>query len=512
MSDQHGWPPPGDPFGVSRQPGQQGPVGPPATPTDATQGYPNFVPPSAWPNDNRIDPLSTGPGLGSTPPPKKSNQVLLFAVIIGGLFAVGMLGGIAVLFLGRSGDDAGNGDETAITAATDTTSGTPVGDETPDDRIGTTVAGIGLRAGDCINYDDTGGNISEFDIVTCDEPHLAQISAEAEHPDAGQDYPGVDVLSRWAEERCTNFTSNFVGSDIAQTSLIDIHLVPDFKDWNTDGLYRIQCLVISNDGSDLTTSVEGAAADFPRGSTVAITRLVAGECFTSPTLQPEQLGSIDVVEVVDCSLPHDGVFFGGGVLAGPLGDPYPGDDAVATEAVAICDRAFRLVWDADPNEFFYNYWSPRSSEWALDDRTVDCGFLDNDGLQAGFDPSTYRALHQLEVGTCFMHAPGIDGSTQTANTFTGEVPCSDPHDGQFFGKGELAEGSYPGEDAADTQILDLCAEEFESFVGISTDASADPVFSYWVPSEEQWNAQDRRWVCAFLWEEPSTLDRQGTNS
>jgi hypothetical protein len=75
------------------------------------------------------------------------------------------------------------------------------------------------------------------------------------------------------------------------------------------------------------------------------------------------------------------------------------------------------------------------------------------------------------------------------------VPCSEPHSEEIYAAVTLPEGDYPGTEAMDAQADELCAAEFESFVGLPYEESV-LYLTYLTPTRESWSEGDREVVCS----------------
>ena len=77
----------------------------------------------------------------------------------------------------------------------------------------------------------------------------------------------------------------------------------------------------------------------------------------------------------------------------------------------------------------------------------------------------------LKVGDCLAD-PLVDGGAEEVSSVQ-SVPCSEPHSGEVYAALTLpeGEGDYPGGEAVTAQADELCAAEFESFVGLPYDES-----------------------------------------
>ena len=112
----------------------------------------------------------------------------------------------------------------------------------------------------------------------------------------------------------------------------------------------------------------------------------------------------------------------------------------------------------------------------------------------------------LKVGDCLAD-PLVDGGAEEVSSVQ-SVPCSEPHSGEVYAALTLpeGEGDYPGGEAVTAQADELCAAEFESFVGLPYDESV-LYLSYLYPLEENWSSGARGVLCTV--EDPAG-DTTGT--
>ncbi|MCC3276433.1 MULTISPECIES: septum formation family protein [unclassified Arthrobacter] len=114
------------------------------------------------------------------------------------------------------------------------------------------------------------------------------------------------------------------------------------------------------------------------------------------------------------------------------------------------------------------------------------------GLLAGCSGGT--APGSLEVGDCFS-APEPD--SETREIFDVDVvECEEAHKQEVFAVEEQAEGDYPGVSELEAKAQELCAEEFQGYVGTSFDLS-ELEASYIVPTEDSWKNDDRDITCTL---------------
>ena len=510
----HGsFPPPG---GQTPQPGYTQPApgnyAPPAQPggyQPPTQAVPDYAPPSTA--DYQANPFgqATTPGDEGS---KRGGQRALLAGVLGGLVTLAAITGGFLLF--GSGDDPEPEDPPPIDVVPEEPDEEePEGPEI-DERIGSSVTGLELQAGDCINYDNTVASIETFDIVTCGTPHLAEISAVLPHPDASGPYPGVDELLNWSATPCQEASSEYLGTDVLATTFVSNTLLPDLDEWN-EGLTSVSCLIQATDDARIIESVAGRGTSYERDTEVAVNRLRAGDCFLpTPPQNAFDLAADDIVMLAPCNDAHDGLFFGRGDLVGATGAPYPGIDQVDEDSIEICDAAFESYFGVPAEGLNYRYWTPSESRWTNGERMVHCAVLDEQGLPTSLNYLTFDAMFRLPIGQCFVFGPEESVETLRLDDWVDPVDCSQPHNGEVFGLGELPPTSdpFPGDDAADQQIQETCIDLFTSYVGISPFDSANGDFRYWFPSEAGWESGDLRWACALVTDETQTGSIAGTNA
>jgi hypothetical protein len=100
-------------------------------------------------------------------------------------------------------------------------------------------------------------------------------------------------------------------------------------------------------------------------------------------------------------------------------------------------------------------------------------------------------VFDLKVGDCLADSapPGEEVSSVQS------VPCSEPHSEEIYAAVTLPEGDFPGTEAMDAQADELCAAEFESFVGLPYEESV-LYLTYLTPTRESWSEGDREVICS----------------
>ncbi len=115
---------------------------------------------------------------------------------------------------------------------------------------------------------------------------------------------------------------------------------------------------------------------------IGVFRLRQGDCLMMPN---QGIGGeeVETLEAIPCDEPHDGEVLSIVTVAGGDDAPYPGDEAISSEAQTGCLDSFQSVtgrdFAADP---FWDltFLSPTSDSWTLgDDREIVCIVVPLDG-------------------------------------------------------------------------------------------------------------------------------------
>ena len=100
-----------------------------------------------------------------------------------------------------------------------------------------------LEVGDCLD-EPRGGEFSDVDKVSCDEPHELEVFALVDYP-GGNDapFPGADRLEQAALDLCFAFFEDYVDRPYPE-SLLDIATFNPTRDsWNEIDDREIVCLL-----------------------------------------------------------------------------------------------------------------------------------------------------------------------------------------------------------------------------------------------------------------------------
>ncbi len=74
------------------------------------------------------------------------------------------------------------------------------------------------------------------------------------------------------------------------------------------------------------------------------------------------------------------------------------------------------------------------------------------------------------------------------------ILCDDPHDNEVYLVYEFGPGSYPGEDAVREDLVSVCEDEFEGYVGRAYESSSLDVYVTW-PGPDLWASGVRIGEC-----------------
>lgn len=114
-----------------------------------------------------------------------------------------------------------------------------------------------LQIGDCIVFDDVpDATVDEVTVTPCDEPHQSEVYAIVEVDDLDA-YPGERELSNRAELECLAPFDDYVGIELAESTLFFTYLVPTVRSWQEDQDREVLCLIVAA-GRVLEGSVAGS--------------------------------------------------------------------------------------------------------------------------------------------------------------------------------------------------------------------------------------------------------------
>ena len=100
----------------------------------------------------------------------------------------------------------------------------------------------------------------------------------------------------------------------------------------------------------------------------------------------------------------------------------------------------------------------------------------------------------IRVGDC-TNEPDSDPDEEGISSVLA-VPCSQPHDNEFYYKFDVSHPEYPGDEPMYEEAFEGCYEQFELFVGLDYDSSVLEIYPLY-PSEGSWAQDDREVICGL---------------
>lgn len=137
------------------------------------------------------------------------------------------------------------------------------GDAQRDDKgnvtDGSSIDIFKLKVGDCKFEDDQSSTeLSDTNVVPCDEAHDEEVYAEFTLPDG--DFPSEDALDAAADPKCGEEFTKFVGLAVDASKLDYFYYSPTKQGWDELDDRLIQCVLYADDESQLTGSMKGSGA------------------------------------------------------------------------------------------------------------------------------------------------------------------------------------------------------------------------------------------------------------
>ena len=153
--------------------------------------------------------------------------------------------------------------------------------------------------------------------------------------------------------------------------------------------------------------------------------------------------------------------------------------------------------DADASHASRPLWRRLPLQWLLVGGLVAAGGIG--GLLFNASRSSSGEINkagdlgatELRAGDCF----DLKNAAAEEIEDVAAKPCTDEHEYELFFVGDMADGSYPSEDAFDAYVESNCGAAFEAYVGKRYETSELEV-STLVPTAEAWNGGDHSVQCA----------------
>ncbi|MDO5494758.1 MAG: septum formation family protein [bacterium] len=113
-----------------------------------------------------------------------------------------------------------------------------------------------ISVGDCFNSSDiTSEKVLNVEVLGCRDAHDIEVYAAGTME--GDEFPGRDPASAWAESFCYSEFEGFVGLSYEQSALQMNWFYPTADTWNEHGDREVLCLLQSD--QPVTSSLRGSA-------------------------------------------------------------------------------------------------------------------------------------------------------------------------------------------------------------------------------------------------------------
>ncbi len=136
-----------------------------------------------------------------------------------------------------------------------------------------------------------------------------------------------------------------------------------------------------------------------------------------------------------------------------------------------------------------------SGESSASDSSAASSTDDSDNSDSSDDPESEQAqsesVFDVSLGDCLMLGDTPSGEVKDLN----RIDCDKPHNAEIYAQKDMADGTFPGTEAAVEEAKTYCAQEFGPFVGIpGSDSKLEGQFIH--PTQESWDQEsDRRIQC-----------------
>lgn len=288
---------------------------------------------------------------------------------------------LAVLATACSGASTQFEDPTNATRATTTTVSEPPATTAPGapDSTGPTstvpAPGADYRwgSGDCFDFGRT-GDLAELPyapygteaLVGCEELHTHEVFHVDVHPES-QDDPLPAGFNDRVAEVCSQAFESALGLAWPDSTYSIIRYLPDEQEW-ADGERYLACVLYRPSQGGTIERLDRPAQD-----TDPAWRTTVGACYAG------DLGIIRQAPAVDCDQRHVFEVIADDAHPAPAGDPYPGDDELATFMENLCDEALDnyAASASAPIGTLPLFFT--SAEWELGYRRVVCVAAATDG-------------------------------------------------------------------------------------------------------------------------------------
>ncbi len=260
----------------------------------------------------------------------------------------------------------------------------------------------------------------------------------------------------------------------------------------------------TSSSSTTTTEPTTTTTEARIGSSVIGNDLVPGDCINFD----ETADTVDTFDIVDCGTPHVAETVLQVEHPNAAGG-YPGISPLVELGAQECSPAVDdyIGVSANDTSLVPTPFLPTEEEWGRGETMITCLVRTDDGARliesvegrgASYQRSPSSTISALRVGDCFDPQDGADAFALTIDDTVDLVSCTDQHQGQFFGQGQINAGSgasYPGLETLDIDAIAACDVAFTAFYGVAREGFR---FRFWSPSEFDWNNGDRTVRCALI--------------
>jgi hypothetical protein len=115
-----------------------------------------------------------------------------------------------------------------------------------------------LKVGNCYNgpnlNTESTVNVTDVEIVNCDEPHESEVYANFELPDSI--WPGYDYIENQAEMGCIARFEAFAGVEYDLSTLLVDYIYPTEESWKDDRF--VKCSVVEESYIKVSGSLRGS--------------------------------------------------------------------------------------------------------------------------------------------------------------------------------------------------------------------------------------------------------------
>ena len=135
---------------------------------------------------------------------------------------------------------------------------------------GRTISSLDVKVGECTNAPkEVKAEIATLVILPCSTEHTLEAYSIVRYGDgtstastgttaSGTTYPGVDVLTTFAQGVCAQNFADYVGVPYTDSSLYFTYLLPTARGWQSGGDRSVICFITTTGGQTLTASVKNS--------------------------------------------------------------------------------------------------------------------------------------------------------------------------------------------------------------------------------------------------------------